>query len=92
MTCDRFHLLQEILHFSGKENFSYDPNDGRRDYYHQLSSFSNMKLCRKLCHLKKQLRIDKSLALFKFQLHFKQCIKTKKGCFENFISLHHQIV
>ena len=44
MTCDRFHFLQEFLHFNGKANSSYDPNDGRRGCCHK-------RLCRKLCDM-----------------------------------------
>ena len=77
MTCDRFHFLQLFLHFSGKANSSYDPNDGRRGCCHQVCLFTDMKLSRKLCYLKKQLSVGKSLVLFKCQLHFKEYIKTK---------------
>ena len=84
MTCDRFHLLQEFLHFNGKANSSYDPNDEKRGCcHHQVCFFNDMKLCRKLYYPKKQLSVGKSLhALFKCQLHFKQYIKTKRVCFE----------
>ena len=82
MTCDRFHLLQEFLHFNGKANSSYDPNDGRRGCCHQVCLFTDMKLCCKLYYPQKQLSVGKSLMLFKCQLHFKQYIKTRKACFE----------
>ena len=81
MTCDRFHFLQLFLHFSGKANSSYDPNDGRRGCCHQVCLFTDMKLFRKLYYPKKQLSVGKSLLLFKCQLHFKQHIKTKRVCF-----------
>ena len=81
MTCDRFHLLQEHLHLSGKANSSYDPNHGRIGCCHQVCPFIDMKLCCKLYCPKKQLSVGKSLALFKCQLHFKQYIKTKRVCF-----------
>ena len=81
MTCNRFHLLQEFLHFSGKGNFSYDPNDEKRGCCHQVYLFTDMKLCRNLCNPKKQLSVSKSLALFRCQLHFKQYIKAKRVCF-----------
>ena len=83
MTCDRFHLLQEFLHFNGKANSSYDPSDEKRGCcHHQVSLFNDMKLCRKLYYPQKQLNVGKSLyALFKCQLHFKQYIKTKRVCF-----------
>ena len=82
MTCDRFHLLQEFLHFNGKANSSYDPNDRKRGCCYQVCLFTDMKLCHKLYYPKKQLSVGKSLALFKCQLHFKQYIKTKRVCFE----------
>ena len=86
MTCDRFHLLQEFLHFNGKANSSYDPSDRRTGCCHQVCLFTDTKLCPKLYYPKKQLSVGKSLALFKCQLHFKQYIKTKRVCFE--IKLH----
>ena len=52
LICDRFHFLQEFLHFSGKANSSYDPNDGRRGCCHQVCLFTDMKLFRKLYILK----------------------------------------
>ena len=82
MTCDRFHLLQEFLHFNGKANSSYDPNDIKRGCCYQVSLFTDMKLCHKLYYPQKQLSVGKSLALFKCQLHFKQFVKTKRVCFE----------
>ena len=82
MTCDRFHFLQEFLHFNGKANSSYDPNDRKRGCCYQVCLFTDMKLCHKLYYPKKQLSVGKSLALFKCQLHFKQYIKTKRVCFE----------
>ena len=81
MICDRFHFLQEFLHFNGKANSSYDSNDGRRGCCHQVCLFTDMKLFRKLYYPKKQLSVGKSLLLFKCQLHFKQHIKTKRVCF-----------
>lgn len=81
MTCDLFYLLQTFLHFNGKVNSSYDLNDGRGGCCHQVFPFSDMKLCPKLYYPKKQLRVGKSLALFKFQLHFKPYIKAKRVCF-----------
>ena len=81
MTCDRFHLLQEFLHFNGKANSSYDPSDRRTGCCHQVCLFTDTKLCPKLYYPKKQLSVGKSLALFKCQLHFKQYIKTKRECF-----------
>ena len=77
MTCNKFHLLQEFLQFNSKANLIYDPNYRRRGSCHQIYPFSDMKLCRKLYHPKKQLSVGKSLELFKCQLHFKQYIKTK---------------
>ena len=82
MTCDRFHLLQEFLHFNGKANSSYDPNDRKRVCCYQVCLFTDMKLCHQLYYPKKQLNVGISLALFKCQLHFKQYIKTKRVCFE----------
>ena len=81
MTCDEFNLLQKILHFNSKANSSYDPNDRRRGYCHQVCPFTDTKLCRKLYFPKKQLSVGKSLALFKCQLHFKQYIATKREGF-----------
>ena len=78
MTYDNIHLLQQFLHFSGKENSHYYPNDGKRGCCHQDILFTDMKLCRKLCYPKKQLSVGKSLALFKCQIHFKQYIKIKR--------------
>ena len=97
---DRFHLFQEFLHFSGKENSSYDPNDWKRGCCHQVCIFAGMKLCHKLYYPKKQLSVGKSLALFKCQLHFKQYMKTKRVCFgielykrisSNAITLHFSV-
>ena len=81
MTYDRFHLLQEFLHFSGEANSRYDPNDGRRGCCHQVCPFTNMKSCCKLSYPKNQLSVGKALALFRCQLHFKRYIKTKRVCF-----------
>ena len=81
MTCDTFYFLQGFLHFNGKANSSYDPNDGRRGCCHQVCFFTYLKLCRKLFYPKKQLSVGKSLELFKCQFHFKQYIKTKRVCF-----------
>ena len=55
MTCDKFHLILKFLYFSGKVNSSYDLNDGRRGCCHQVCPLTDMKLCRKLYHPKKQL-------------------------------------
>ena len=71
MTCDRFLLLQEFLHFNDKANSSHDPNDWRRGCYHQVCPFTDMKLYCKVNHPKKQLSVGKSSLLFKCQLHFK---------------------
>ena len=80
---DRFNLLQEFLHFNGKANFTYDPNDGKRGCCRQVPLWNfDMKLCHKLYYPEKQMSVGKSLALFKCQLHFKQYIKTKRVCFE----------
>ena len=81
MTCDRFHFLQKLLHFTGKGNSSYDPNDGRRGCCHQICLFTDVKLCHKLYYPEKLSSVGKSLVLFKCQLHFKQYIKTKRVCF-----------
>ena len=81
MTYDKFHLLQEFLQLNGKANPIYDPNYRRKGCCHHIYPISDMKLCRKLYHPKKQLSVGKSLALFKCQLHFKQYIKTKRVCF-----------
>ena len=78
---DRFHFLQAFLHFNGKANSSYYPNDGRRGCYHKVCLFTDMKLCCKRYYPQKQLSVGKSLVLFKGQLHFKQYIKTKRVCF-----------
>ena len=83
MTCDRFHFLQESLHFNGKANSSYNTNDGRRDCCHQVCFFIDMKLCHKFYYPKKQLSVGKSFVLFKCQLHFQQYIKAKKSMFWN---------
>ena len=40
-----------------------------------------MKRYHKLYYPEKQLSVGKSLALFKCQLYFKQCIKTERVCF-----------
>ena len=81
MTCDRFHFLQEFLHFNGKANSSCDPNDGRRGCCYQVCFFIDMELFCKRYYPKKQLSSGKPLVLFKYQLHFKQYIKTKRVCF-----------
>ena len=81
ISCDRFHLRQDFLYFNGKENSSYDSNNGRRDCCQKFCLFIDMKLCRKLYYPKKKMSVDKSLALFKCQLYFKQYIKTKRVCF-----------
>ena len=78
---DRFHFLQEFLHFNGKANSSYNLNDGRRGCYNKVCLFTDMKLCCKGYYPQKQLSVGKSLVLFKDQLHFKQYIKTKRVCF-----------
>ena len=72
MSCDRFHFLQGFLHFNDKSNFGC---------CHQVCLFTDMKLCYKHYHPKKQLGVGKSLVLFKCQLYFKQHIKTKRVCF-----------
>ena len=82
MTCDRFHLLQDFLHFNGKVNSTYALNDRKRGCCHQVCLFTDMKLYRKLYYPKKQLIVSKSLVLFKCQFHFKQYIKEKRVCFE----------
>ena len=69
MTCDRFYFLQKFLRFNGKANSSYDPNDLRKGFCHQVCLFTDMELCRKLYYPKKQ------------QLHFKEYIKIKRVCF-----------
>ena len=81
MACDRFHLLKDFLHFNGKENSSYDSDDGRRGCCHKVCLFIDMKLCHKSYYPKNQMSVDKSLALFKCQLYFKLYIKTKGVCF-----------
>ena len=48
MTCYRFHLLQKFLYLRGNANYSYDPNDGKRNCCHQACPFNNMKLSHKL--------------------------------------------
>ena len=77
LKCDRFHFLQEFLHFNGKANYRYDRNDARRGCCHKICLFTDMKLCRKLQYPKKQLSAGKSIVLFKCQFHFKQYMKTK---------------
>ena len=79
--CHKFNLLQEFLHFNGKANSSYGPNDGRIGCYQQICPFTDMKLCCNLYRPKKQLSVGKSLVLFNCQLHFKQYIKTKRVYF-----------
>ena len=82
MICDRFHLLQVFLHFKGKANFSYDPNDGKRGFCFWQKFALLLILNFVLYYPKKQLSVAKSLVLFKCQLHFKWYIK-KKSTFLN---------
>ena len=72
MTSDRFHFLQGFLHFSGKTNSGC---------CHKVCLSIDMKLCHKLYYPKKHLNVGKLLVLFKCELHFKQCIQTKRVCF-----------
>ena len=79
MAYDRIHLLQEFLHFNGKANSSYDPNDGKRSYHHQVCNFTDTKLCCKVYYPKRQLIVEKSLVLFKCQLQFKHKLTSSNG-------------
>ena len=63
MTCNRFYLLQEFLQLNGKANSSYDPNDGKRGFCHQVCIFTDMKLCHKRYYPKKQLSVGKSFVI-----------------------------
>lgn len=82
--------FQKLLHiidfskvrtFTSAANSSYDPNESKRVSCHQVYPFTDIKLCLKLYYPKKQFSVGRSLALFKYQLHLKRYIKSKRLCF-----------
>ena len=82
MTRNRFFLTLQFLYFNNNDQ-NYNLRDENTDQLHKIRPFLDMSSegFRKVYQPGKQLSVDKSLILFKGQLHFKQYIKTKRSRF-----------